>query len=316
MKTSTIGVVGASGRLGGLVAEMAAGAGLEVVPISGRSIAAGKDDTDFSALEAVIIAAPLPSIHFHRRAIEAGCHAVDVGIVERTIREALALDGLARERERALVVMAGLAPGLTGLLGLSMAHRYPDADRIDVVLVQSAQGTAGERGVRDMLDMLSDAKASPITKLDATRPSIGAGSAVVFGLPSAERAVLEHDVDGPAIRYHTAFDAPSMNRTIRLLRHVRRFLPKLYERIRDRVAASKARRPSPAEEKARLAAIAVGTDGTALGRDELTVSSDYGATAKVAVALAQMAITEQLSPGVGHPAAFTDWQTFTGRAFE
>ena len=314
-KPLIVGVVGASGRLGGLIADMISDAGFEVRAISGRAAATGTEDVDLANVVAVIVAAPMTSSAFHRRALEAKCHVIDVGIVETTIREALDLGGLAKERSRALVLMAGLAPGLSGLLGMSMAQRYPSATRIEVVLVQSAAGTAGERGVRDMLDMLTDTNLSPITRLGATFQSLDRKHLKVFGLPSPERSLLQPRGSGPEIRYHTVFDKPVMNVTIRGLRIIRRCLPRTYASIRDRVASAKARRAIPNEEKIILGAIAIGADGTNLGVEELTLSSDYEATARVAVTLAQMAMAQDLPSGAGHPAAFTDWSELTGKAF-
>lgn len=316
MEKTRIGVVGASGRLGGIIARKATQAGFEITAISGRAANAGKADDACSGLAAVIIAAPLTSAAFHRHALAAGSHVIDVGILEDTVDGALSLDGLAKEQNKTLVTMAGLAPGLTGLLALYMAQRFPSAARIDVVLVQNTRGTAGERGVRDMLDMLTDPDLSPVTRLDALDlPPLHCAGAQFFGLPSPERGRLGPDAEGPAIYYHTIFDRPMMNRAIRALRILRRYIPKAYEIVRDRAAAGKAGRSTPSDESMTLGAVAISEDDVTLGHETLDLTSDYEATAQVALTFTELAVAGDLPPGAGHPATFSDYAKLRLRTF-
>ena len=330
-KVRRVGIVGASGRLGRLIVGVATRAGFEVQELSTRQQGAGSVDIArssdslgrdgllaerFAELDAVIIAAPQTSNALHSLALEAGCHVVDVGISEDVIRVVLTLDSFARERSLTVMVMAGLAPGLTGMLGQAMAQRFQSAETIDVVLLQNSQGTAGKRGVCDMLDMLSDADKSPMTQLNGgvISPSRKA-SQFAFALPTPENNLLRPIVPGPAIRYYTLFDAPLMNRTIRLLRAIRRLSEKGYGSIRNLVATAKSKQAAPTDEAICLSAIANGADGSILGREDLVLASDYGATAEVAVALADMALTGLLDSGAGHPSKFTDWANVTAWAF-
>jgi len=330
-KICRVGIVGASGRLGRLIVSVATRAGFDVQALSTRqqgvdtlditrsSDRLGRDSllaASCAELDAVIIAAPQTSNALHRLALEAGCHVVDVGISEEVIRAVLTLDSFARERSLTVMVMAGLAPGLTGMLGQAMAQRFRAAETIDIVLLQNSQGTAGKRGVCDMLDMLSDANRSPMTQLNGgvISPS-GKASQFAFALPTPESNLLRPIVQGPAIRYYTLFDAPLMNRTIRLLRVIRRISVKGYGSIRNLVATAKSKQASPTDETICLSAIANGADGSILGREDLVLASDYGATAEVAVALADIALTGLVDSGAGHPAQFTDWASVTARAF-
>lgn len=321
-----VGVVGASGRLGGLIVGEARRSGFQVRAFSRADPAAGArangsdgrgpQAKNLAGLDAVIVAAPQGSDSLYRAALEAGCHVVDTGIREDAIRAALDLDALAGARGLNLIVMGGLAPGLSGMLGRDMARRFPSAAWIDVVLVQNARGTAGRQGVRDMLDMLSDAGRAPLVKLRAgaiTGPDIPSRHA--FTLPTPEAAFLKDRQPGPALRYLTLFDAARMNRSIRVLRGLRTISEWAYGRVRDRVATARSKQPPPAEEGVRLIAVARNADGSVPGREDLPLASDYGATARIAVALTELALTRPLPRGAGHPARFSDWRSVAALAF-
>lgn len=266
-------------------------------------------------LDAIINAAPQTSNALHRSALEAGCHMVDVGISEDVIRSALALDAFAQEQNLTLVLMAGLAPGLSGMLGYELAKRTPSARKVDVVLLQNAQGTAGKRGVSDMLDMLSDKTRSPITQLnDDVLPGSERRNRYAFALPTPETALLSQDIHEPSISYHTLFNSHAMNRTIRLLGIIRRVSESAYSGIRNLVATRKSRQPPPDDETIYLSAVATDAEGTILAREDLKFASDYGATSKIAVALTDMALAGRFQAGAGHPSKFSDWRTVTAQA--
>lgn len=173
-----MGVIGASGRLGRLIVKTGVRHGFDVTAFASQPSSDWPDGTRFvrltgtdggllpegAPLDVVMIAAPVTSNELHRRCLSNGIHVVDVGIAEDHVRACLALADEARERDRCLVAMAGLAPGLTGLLGMRVCERHPDADVVDVTLVQSARGTAGDQGTRDMLDLLTDRRRAPLTE--------------------------------------------------------------------------------------------------------------------------------------------------------
>ena len=167
-----------------------------------------------------------------------------------------------------------------------------------------------------MLDMLSDSSRSPMAQLNNdVIPKSGKVRQVAFALPTPESKLLPQNVQGPAIHYYTLFDAPLMNRTIRLLRTIRKISERGYRSIRNLVATAKSKQASPTDETICLSAIANGADGSILGREDLTFASDYGATAQIAVALTDMALAGLLASGAGHPSKFTDWCSVIAQAF-
>lgn len=312
-----IGVVGASGRLGGIVFERASIASADVIPLSVRQLPADAGVQDsahaFEGLDIAIFAAPLTTNSLHRIALEAGCHVVDVGVSEQSIGDALALDALAKAQGKALVVMAGLAPGLSGLLGLEMARRFESAERVDVILLQSSKGTAGVQGV---CDMLTNRERSSVVALSEN--SIGVSpvaSNYLFELPTPERRLLRENGEKPEIRYLTAFDSSKMNWQIRFLRSIRGLSARVYRLIRNNVAASKSKKASPSDESMSLIACAYDCEGVEIGRQDLALASDYGATADVALTIADMAAKGELRSGAGHPSYFTDWPTIKALSF-
>ncbi len=320
MSNYRIGVVGASGRLGGIVFERASIASADVIPLSMRQLPADAGVQDsahaFEGLDIAIFAAPLTTNSLHRIALEAGCHVVDVGVSEQSIGDALALDALAKAQDKSLVVMAGLAPGLSGLLGLEVARRFESAEQVDVILLQSSKGTAGMRGVCDMLDMLTNRERSSVVALSEN--SIGVSpvaSNYLFELPTPERRLLRENGEKPEIRYLTAFDSSKMNWQIRFLRSIRGLSGSVYRLIRNNVAASKSKKASPSDESMSLIACAYDREGVEIGREHLALASDYGATADVALIIADMAAKGELRSGAGHPSYFTDWPTIKALSF-
>lgn len=326
-RSGQIGVVGAAGQLGTMMVQTAARHGFSVTAFAARRVKQWPAEVQFfehhrsadwsalapslAQLGAVVIAAPLGSAALHKLCLEQGCHVVDVGISADAIRACLALDDLARTRGVNLVVMGGLAPGLSGLLGIDMARRHPQAALIEVTLVQSARGTAGAQGVRDMLDMLTDRSLSPVIGLHEERHSTARHRA--FTLPTAETEFLPSGPGLPAIRYATLFDSPLLNRLAMGLGWIRARAPSLYRTIRDLAAASKAGKAPPVSEQVNLIAVAVSREGGVLDTDRHSFVSDYGATAGVAMALAKLAIAGELGAGAGHPAQLSDWRSVTSQ---
>lgn len=316
-----IGVIGAGGRLGGFIIDTAVEHGFSVTAIA-RQRRANWPDTimhvhhsdrsDYSALlpvfdslDTIIVAAGLTSTAVHRLALQSGCHVIDVGISESNIRECFALSDLAKSNAKCLIMMAGLAPGLIGLLASYMTEKYSTAKTIDICLVQNAAGTAGEQGTRDMLDMLTDRDLSPVVNCSiAARIKKLALETRAFTFPMAEVAFLP---DLPAVAYRTKFNQTSFNLLLKVLRALRTVSPSLYCYVREKAAAQKKSAMMAKDERILLSAVAMAEDGRILGTAAHTYRSDYGATAAVAVALAELAGSGKLTPGAGHPYAFTKW---------
>ena len=311
-RQARVGVLGASGRLGTLIVREAASAGLETIPMSSRTDLA--QSSALAEIEALIIASPSRNSDVHGLALEAGCHVIDVGIDETAIRSALAFDDKARDERRRIVLMAGLAPGMSGMMALDFVRRFPAAKAITVVLVQSSQGAAGKRGVSDMLDMLTDPLQPKAIDLKGLGDVVSGPNPRGFWLPTPERTFLKGQANGQAVTYLTLFDAEWTNRGVEYLGRLRQSSQPLYRFAREILTSVKSKQPTPSSEDVHLVALATEDNGEIVGREILSFVSDYGATAKTACALTLSALSGEPPFGAGHPSAFTDLSSLSAFA--
>ena len=300
---SNIGVVGAGGRLGTIVLRTLAEEGHRVVGLAsrpGRNWPVGSQFRPFGSsddpavlrrasagLDAVIAAAPLAPA-MCEALLDEGCHVVDVGIDAARIRALQGLGDRAKAEGRCLVTMAGLAPGLSGMLGREALTTAGEGSRVTVRLVQSAQGVAGLRGTRDMLDLLTDPAGAART---GSNRSTGL---MVRPFPTPETAIWPAD---PNIGYVTGFDSAALNIGVAGLAGLRGLAPVAYHSVRDRIAKAKARAPAPADETVVLEAVVFDAAGQSSAGRRLRLLSDYGATAAVACIAARMCLCAELPPG-------------------
>ncbi|MGD1918958.1 MAG: hypothetical protein ACFCAD_08720 [Pleurocapsa sp.] len=318
-----IGVVGAGGRLGTEIVKTLASQLVAVVAIaSSRKNSWGdlvsyheypSNSTPqhlqqlFQELDAVINAAPVSSSILQREAIAAGCHVIDVGIKTKVIEELLQLDELAKTQQRCLVTMAGLAPGLIGLLGTELLFRTPQAEFVDVCLIQNSQGTSGERGTKDMLDLLTiDGKKLSSCLVAQEEESLDTAEVKAFSFNTPESLFLG---DRDRMRFYTAFNRPILNTLIVNLGRIRQYTPNVYKLLRNKIAATKATQSIPDGEAILLSAVARKSDGQVASWDYYRLVSDYGATAAIACTTADLILKEQCNSGAGCLGDFVNLKT-------
>ena len=283
-----IGVVGSRGRLGAIILRA-----LERLDgVDAIAIEAVPD-----GLDALINTAPLPSADLHRLALKLNCHVVDVTIDGRLIREMLTLDSLAQRQERCLIAMAGLAPGLTGLLARQMLASTPNSEMVQVSLLQNGSGTAGRKGTLDMINLLTDPMCIYKTRSYPHRFENRQSTRKMFDLYTAE---LEFMVESNRMRFVTGFENGPTNSAIAVLAIVRRLFPSIYRRIRDTVADAKARTSEATSEEIELGAIVFNAEDSLIAHRLIRLMSDYGATAAVACAAATLAVRGLPYSGAGH----------------
>jgi hypothetical protein len=214
------------------------------------------------------------------------------------------------------VVAAGLIPGLSGLMARHVIETSPVTDDapgdrvIHVSLLQRKDGTAGAAGIADMLGLF----ARPVTyegrrvrgfsrkRITAFPPPFGERTVRLVAFPEA--ADVGHAFGLDHVRYWTAFDVESFNRTIGTLNRLgilNRFAtPGGGARLARRLASSKAGTVA-GDETVALVAEARGS------MVRLTVPSDYGGTAMAAVAMTRAL----LSDGPPDCGVVTPFQLFT-----
>jgi hypothetical protein len=135
----TIGLVGV-GVVGGRVRQRVGTIrpDARVVAIDTRQIDVGTSPL-IDGLDAVILAHPGPHHPVARRFLQRGVPVVSIGDQIDDVRALLDLGALAVEHDVALVVGAGMSPGLVALLARHLAGSFATVDEVHV----SIHGTAG-----------------------------------------------------------------------------------------------------------------------------------------------------------------------------
>ena len=107
---------------------------------------------DLSVCDVVVLCQPAPHAGLAERLVARGTPVVSIGDDLDDLRALLALQPVAERHEAALVVGAGMAPGLSGLLARSLAAQLATLDELHV----SVHGTAGPACARQHHNALGD----------------------------------------------------------------------------------------------------------------------------------------------------------------
>lgn len=106
--------------------------------------------SDLLAADLLVLGQPRPHRQVVVEAIRAGVPVVSIGDDLDDVRSMAHLDGMAREHDVAVVVGAGMAPGLSGLLARLLAGSVAVVDEVHVAV----HGTAGPECARQHHDAL------------------------------------------------------------------------------------------------------------------------------------------------------------------
>ena len=107
---------------------------------------------DLSVCDLVVLCQPAPHSELAQRLITQGTPVVSVGDDLDDLRALLALEAQTLLHETALVIGAGMAPGLSGLLARSLAGQLHTLDELHVAI----HGTAGPSCARQHHNALGD----------------------------------------------------------------------------------------------------------------------------------------------------------------
>ena len=159
MNAPIIGLVG-HGVTGSRVAAHLVAEGLRVAvydpapSVGVRSSLVRVDDAaDLSQCDVVVLCHPTPHRALAERLLSDGTAVVSLGDDLTDLRAMLAMQRTAERHDAALVVGAGMSPGLSGLLAASLAEQVHTLDELHVAL----HGTAGPACARQHHDALGDA---------------------------------------------------------------------------------------------------------------------------------------------------------------
>lgn len=230
---------------------------------------------------------------------------LDAGLFEKV----RALDARPEARETVSIVMAGLIPGLSGVMVKHVVDTLQDVSAIDVGLLQSSQGTAGTTGIADMLGVFAEPVGLRRGGERRVRPGFTVKRDMMFPQPFGTRTQrLINYVEGPVVaeqcnvhdvNYWSGFDERSFERLLVLLNKVgflRLFnVNKVGKGLAKTIALTK-RGKGPRSETIGLTVEVTGrVNGSPRTRRlGLVGPSDYGTTAMSVVAMAKLLLERRV----------------------
>jgi saccharopine dehydrogenase-like NADP-dependent oxidoreductase len=268
------------------------------------------------ALAAVIVCPRQERPEVQRLCVERRIPCLDVTDEPELIAQVHALDARARQTGTPLLTMAGMWPGLSGLMAVRAAGMLDRVARVDLALCQSTRSKVGPEGIAYMMGSF----AKPVVERSGGRecqvPGFSAKRRIAYPEPFGSRShrlvdfveggVLAEVLGVAEVQTWTGFDSAAFQALVSLLRRVgvlglfRREGAGL--RLARLVNAVKELGPDRSEP----IALVVEARGDAGGRDQvarlsLMGPSDYGVTAMCAVAMARLSMERADVAGAAHP---------------
>jgi hypothetical protein len=251
-----------------------------------------------------------------RICVERRVPCLDVAIEPEFVAQVHSLDSPARETGTPLLSMAGMWPGLSGLMAARAAEMLDRVDRLDLALCQSTRSQVGPEGIADMMGCFAKPVSVQIGERVREVPGFSLKRRIDYPEPFGtrshrlvdfvERAVLAEALEVLEVGTWTGFDSAGFEVLVSLLR--RAGLLGLFRRkglglrLARAVNAVKELGPSGPERIA-LVVHALGETGGRAREIRLSLlgPSDYGVTAMTAVAMARLLTNRTGAAGAGHP---------------
>jgi len=267
---------------------------------------------------AVIVSAQQQAPLAQTACLEAGIPCLDVTVQPDFIAQVQQLDAQAQVARTSLVVMAGLFPGLSGVMARRAAEMLDQVDSLDVALCQNSQSSAGATGIADMLGLFAQPVKFRANGREETVPGFTRKRAFLYPPPLGEKThrlvnfieaqVISQALGIPDVNFWTGYDRPGFDRLLAALNKLKILAlfnrPGLRMKL-ARVIDAGMRASKPAAEICAVVAQAAGVkDGRPqLARVSILAPSDYGTTAMSVVAMANLLLAGEITaPGVHHPA--------------
>ncbi|APU12757.1 Saccharopine dehydrogenase [Actinoalloteichus sp. GBA129-24] len=267
------------------------------VPLDVRDPASIRRVADGADVVIVAVAQDAPLVQ--QVCLDLGVHSVDVGVGADVAEQVRAMDRQAVDAGLAAVAMAGLFPGLSGLLVREVVGGLDTIESVDVFFRQHTNARVGRAGTTDMLRIVS----TPVRRGTSVVRGFLRGSHAEPGsrlIEHPERSIMTSALGPARVDYWTRWNSRTFDAVVATLVAVRalprfasqiarltRHDPDIPENVELRVLGRGALAGRPAEQVVTLSAL-----------------SDYGATAGVAVALSMLAVRRKIT-GAGVPFALT-----------
>ncbi len=253
--------------------------------------------------DAVIVAVQQTEPLVQSVCLTRGIPCLDVTVSADFLEKARRLDSLPEAGHAASIIMAGLIPGLSGMMAKHLVESLEEVSTIDVGLLQSADGSAGVTGIADMLGVFAQPVRFRVNGAEHSRPGFSVKREMMFPEPFGNRAqrlinwieaaLVAEQCNVHDVNYWTSFDKAGFERLIVLLKKIG-FLglfnrESTRKRLARMIALSKGNK-RPESETIALSVVATGKqDGSACTRCLCVVGpSDYGTTAMSVVAMTKL----------------------------
>lgn len=287
------------------------------------------DVHDPSSLRAALnngVSAVIVSVQQHQplaqlACIEAGIPCLDVTVQSDLLVQIEQLDAQARAAECTSIVLAGLFPGLSGLMAKQAVEMLDHVDTLDVALCQNSQASTGVTGIADMLGLFaqpveyrSNGGAKSVPGFSLTR---SIQYPPPFGLKNhrlayfIERDEISRELEVPNVNYWTGYDKAVFDRMLATLNRLK--ILTLFNRPTLRTPLARlidvgTKAGASSDERCAVVAEATGLkDGQSrLARVSILAPSDYRTTAMSVVAMMKLLAEKELTTsGVHFPAQVT-----------
>jgi len=272
------------------------------------------DGTEINDVNAVIVATPQSEPRVQTLCIDRRIPCFDITLSVEFAAKVEALEARAQSTGTPVVVMAGLIPGLSGVIIKQASKDFEKIDEIHLGLLENTQTSSpGTAGTADWLGILAkpvEYKGQRHNGFSVTRKFIypepfGERTLRLFDYPESE--IIRRKCNASEVYYWTAFDKESFNRLLVLLKWLRVLDLFNVPRMRLRAARIGIGVTRMLKQSDTPVALTVEVSGTKHGKREVTRigivgPSDYGTTAMVTVAMVKLLLNDDAqATGVRYP---------------
>jgi saccharopine dehydrogenase-like NADP-dependent oxidoreductase len=268
-------------------------------------------------IDAVIVATQPKVPHIHSVCVAHRIPCLDITVQPEFIARVKKLDSRAVSQDTLLIIMAGLFPGLSGIMVKHAVETMPHVSSIDVGLLQNTQATTGTMGIADMLGLFAqpvlfnkEGKHQSMPGFTVTRRMVYPepfGQKIQRLVNFVEAAVISETCNVCDVNYWTSFDKTYFNGFLVLLKKIG-FL-KLFNRSKTRVKLARVINLSKKGSRSQPETTSVIVEVSGHKQDKpcttllsLIAPSDYGTTAMSVVAMTKLILSQQVSArGVRYP---------------
>ncbi|MDJ0877197.1 MAG: SDR family NAD(P)-dependent oxidoreductase [Halieaceae bacterium] len=269
----------------------------------------GSIENAVEGVDAVIVAVQQVDPVVQSVCLESRIPCLDVTLNAELLEKARTLDAQPEARATASIMMAGLIPGLSGVMVKHVVETLHDVSAIDVGLLQSSQGSAGTMGIADMLGAFAQSVEFRSHGTQHVRPGFTVKREMEFPQPFGiftqrlinyvEAPVVAAHCGVHDVNYWTGFDRPAFEMLVVCLNKVgllRLFNLQTTRKGLATLFALTKRGSGPESETIALSIEVSGSvDGSPRTRTlGLVGPSDYGTTAICVVSMTRLLLENRV----------------------